>query len=1159
MQFYRGGSSGGQGVTGFGADTGGTGGYSVGSSGSSATSDTGKYNIDITNPAGSTIPGLDVLGGIAGAIGNVGIPFVPGSTVKNVLGTAGDVVGGAGDIGVGGFGVKQAVGVAGDVLAAPQKYVQTQFAKGRISTAQQYRAAQKAGVQLPAGFAEGAALPQDLQDQLDAGVSVEHVANELADRNAGFTSNPLFNTLDSIIMDPMNLVSFGAGKALSLGARAGATVQLLNDAQKAGRTAEDVGVLTRVMGATYNGLTSGLSRAGAVQAERMIGPVTSGVVRAHPDALPMIEKLASVDSGAGGQLADAFARSNMQIAGAIWGKQLALRFKAGTGLVMDAAQRAGMAKEWIGNQIKLGKKAFEDASYDLALAKRVTPAATDTETLTNEATTMIARASGASEDVVRAQLFPKGATVQEWQAARQMQYGAAVADALKLPAVDAAAVAAGRRVTLVAADTMDEATGKGLIQELAAAGSKSGKVTREVKAATNAVDTLGRPLPQVAPVDQLEDVLGPATVQAGATATVEAGTATAPEIARRILRDYPEIASDLRSAARAAGKTTYTASWKDVQTYLKVHLPEMPTVLAEPITGKNALPAAFGAFREKWAADGYRLGFEPKLGWKVADTGAGLYEPVRPFVPMLGDSLAVTQRNALGRVYDGLMGGITQTRIIAEAQDRLVVSLAKYDISTQETHAVMRSILNAASDARLTPRSMYEKFDKVFSDVLGTVRYAKLKNEGFSAPWAVNHAFEGNIQTVGLTQKATGIVKTLGATKMGNYPVKIAEGLYPKLKFNWNPMFGSQEVIESPFFNVLRGINPWRTGDITKEFDTLYSVMQKNQIARNVFEAGYATFAAGQEATQQVLGVASRRGQIFDKLFPAMRTGGLSGFKQKQAALQAFRTLPEEFKSAIQEIAPDAWKAMETSYKTTDAAVIAQKFAEERFALAESQRALGFEMDAVKAAGKAPDVATETMQQAFEWALKKASDQAYKTQFFNPSRGWLERTLNHPYLGLYPLSYMWGKVVPEFSRFLFAHPFGLDAPMLGYDAAQHVRNTMLVQMQDPEFAKQMEDNKGAIYMIQLLLPATPENIPVNAPAWARHLADAQAKGKKFNVATEATGTIQNIGVLRLPGTLNSGLSGALGGVTSGLAGALGGITDQLDNAAALYDGNVNQP
>jgi hypothetical protein len=121
---------------------------------------------------------------------------------------------------------------------------------------------------------------------------------------------------------------------------------------------------------------------------------------------------------------------------------------------------------------------------------------------------------------------------------------------------------------------------------------------------------------------------------------------------------------------------------------------------------------------------------------------------------------------------------------------------------------------------------------------------------------------------------------------------------------------------------------------------------------------------------------------------------------------------------------------------------------------------------------------------------------------------------------------------------------------------------MLIQMADPEFAKQMQDNKGSIYLVQLLLPATFENIPVNAPAWARHLADAQATGKKFNPATEAATTVQHIGVLNLPQTLSQGLGGlgpSLSGALGAISGAVGDrLNSDLDRSAALYDGNLNQ-
>jgi hypothetical protein len=164
---------------------------------------------------------------------------------------------------------------------------------------------------------------------------------------------------------------------------------------------------------------------------------------------------------------------------------------------------------------------------------------------------------------------------------------------------------------------------------------------------------------------------------------------------------------------------------------------------------------------------------------------------------------------------------------------------------------------------------------------------------------------------------------------------------------------------------------------------------------------------------------------------------------------------------------------------------------------------------------------------------------------------------------------MWGKVVPEFARFLFLKPFGRDMPFVGYSAATKVQQALLVQMQDPQFAQAVKKNAGMIYLIQLLLPATPTNIPVNSPAWARHLANANTAGKSYNPTNEINTGIQHIGVMNLPSTLSSAVGGDLGGVVNGLTGAAGitkgweqnalsSIQDTLDNAAQTYDGNFGK-
>ena len=71
------------------------------------------------------------------------------------------------------------------------------------------------------------------------------------------------------------------------------------------------------------------------------------------------------------------------------------------------------------------------------------------------------------------------------------------------------------------------------------------------------------------------------------------------------------------------------------------------------------------------------------------------------------------------------------------------------------------------------------------------------------------------------------------------------------------------------------------------------------------------------------------------------------------------------------------------------------------------------------------------IMEVLRMALLQAEEEAHRVHYYKRGRSWLERSINHPYLGMYPASYMWGKVLPEMIRFLVAKPFGVEAPMAG--------------------------------------------------------------------------------------------------------------------------------
>ena len=144
-------------------------------------------------------------------------------------------------------------------------------------------------------------------------------------------------------------------------------------------------------------------------------------------------------------------------------------------------------------------------------------------------------------------------------------------------------------------------------------------------------------------------------------------------------------------------------------------------------------------------------------------------------------------------------------------------------------------------------------------------------------------------------------------------------------------------------------------------------------------------------------------------------------------------------------------------------------------------------------------------------AFVAAEEEAFKAHYYARGRTWLERSANHPYLGLYPLSYMWGKVLPELTRFLVKTPFGIDAPFAGMQMANHVWNAIQTEVNTDEeggLADLVKQIPESIHMLELFLPGNPWNVPVNAPAWMRHLGQSVLKGEDIDI-TDAAGAVSD--------------------------------------------------
>lgn len=128
------------------------------------------------------------------------------------------------------------------------------------------------------------------------------------------------------------------------------------------------------------------------------------------------------------------------------------------------------------------------------------------------------------------------------------------------------------------------------------------------------------------------------------------------------------------------------------------------------------------------------------------------------------------------------------------------------------------------------------------------------------------------------------------------------------------------------------------------------------------------------------------------------------------------------------------------------------------------------------------DAAVQSM--ATKW------EDAFRLQYFAQNRSMFQRSLNHPMFGLYPASYMWGKVGPELIKFLALEPFGVNTGAMLWTLADFQKAIAVQRTYDPEFDAFIEQlgTNPALSFLGYMLPATPWSVPASYPSWLRDMA-----------------------------------------------------------------------
>lgn len=156
-------------------------------------------------------------------------------------------------------------------------------------------------------------------------------------------------------------------------------------------------------------------------------------------------------------------------------------------------------------------------------------------------------------------------------------------------------------------------------------------------------------------------------------------------------------------------------------------------------------------------------------------------------------------------------------------------------------------------------------------------------------------------------------------------------------------------------------------------------------------------------------------------------------------------------------------------------------------------------------------------------AHARSAEVAAKEQLYNPSKSALERTLNHPFTGFYPTSYMYGKILPVFGNALFKYaPFtGEYAPFLGFNRLNIVADHVAAALEEnPQLQDVVMTRTPLINYLNSLLPGVPTDVGASLPYWFRNgILRPAYEGKLEDIPGRTAESILTTGE-RLVGPLN---------------------------------------
>ena len=491
------------------------------------------------------------------------------------------------------------------------------------------------------------------------------------------------------------------------------------------------------------------------------------------------------------------------------------------------------------------------------------------------------------------------------------------------------------------------------------------------------------------------------------------------------------------------------------------------------------------------------------------------------------DAIGLSEKlrpSGLSRIWDKLSRPYGAEIVKNNVAERFVTSMVqKTGISVNKARQILAEVNSLAATKNLKPQALFmdsSAVEQIFRNGMGD-SYGRLAAAGTDPIKMIIDAAAGDWAVAGLTSGFTGRVKAI-------FPeiTVLTDISYPQLRFGkLNPFFNLVlERIETNIMNFTHGVRREGADVLSGEIrgtTLLRAYKDPRNVVREINDGLVNTL---QPQAARSTGEVVERSTTFRDRANRFAKNWLSqqGVKDTKTAardIMADRFAVREFMDNFERAAPGKLGELALHYGVTSGEDAVRLLMEEyliqsdpialaRHIAETGTKVRGLASDSVYEgflkqileskkigkvaarieARKAADELAASVMGAYEATIELASRRADKAQYFASQRSWLERSLNHPYLGVYPYSYMTQKAIPSMLKIMFLTPGrnGLIMPGFGYSKwMQFVEWSQNRVNTNQDVLAQLTQNDALLYVLTTLLPVTPDAMGFSAPTWLR--------------------------------------------------------------------------